>query len=101
MYTCYGYHCNQSTLKYNKPKKEDLTETSFATQPPIKRSSKPLQNEIKGHIWHKHLGHTGKDTIKQLPQSVTGTLLKGPIMVKYQLYGVSKAHKIVFRRQLI
>jgi len=31
---------------------------------------------------------------------VTGVLLKGPITVKCQLCGVSKAHKVIFRRQI-
>ena len=29
-----------------------------------------------------------------------GVLLKGPIMVEYKLCGVSKAHKIISKRQL-
>ena len=40
-YTHCSYHCDQSTLKYNKPK-EDLIEASFVTQSPIKHSLKPL-----------------------------------------------------------
>ena len=98
-YTCCGYHCDQSTLEYNKPK-EDLMEASFATQLPIKHSLKPLQNEAEGYIWYKHLGYIGKDAIKHLLQLVTGVLLKGLTMVKYKSYGVNKTYKVIFKRQL-
>ena len=30
---------------------------------------------------------------------MTGAILKGPIMVEYKLYGVSKAYKVVLRRK--
>ena len=46
------------------------------------------------------MGHAGKEAIKQLHQLVTGMILKGPITVEYKLCGVSKAHKVVFRRYL-
>ena len=29
-----------------------------------------------------------------------GAILKGAIIVKYKLYGVSKAHKVILKRQL-
>ena len=41
-----------------------------------------------------------KNAIKQLPQLVIGALLKGPTTVKCESCGVSKVHKIVFRKQL-
>jgi hypothetical protein len=31
---------------------------------------------------------------------MTGAVLKGPTIVKYKLYGVSKAHKVILRRPL-
>lgn len=75
------------------------TEASFATQSkPVKHSSKPLLNQAEGHIWHQRLGHAGKDAIEQLPQSVTGTILKGPTTVECESCGVSKAHEVISRR---
>ena len=50
MYAHCGYHCDQSTFKYNEPKEEDLTKASFATQLLIKHLLKPLQNETEGCI---------------------------------------------------
>ena len=92
-----GYHYGQSTIEYNEPKAEDSREASFATQP-LKHSSKPLRNEAEGHIWHQRLGHAGKDAIEQLPQSVTGAILKGPTTVECESCGVSKAYKVILRR---
>ena len=88
-----------SDLEYNEPKR-DSPEASFATRSskPIKHSSKPLLNQAEGHIWHQRLGHAGKDAIEQLPQLVTGALLKGLTIVKYKLYRVSKAYKVILRR---
>ena len=78
---------------------KDLQETSFTTQPPVKYLLKPLRNEAEGRIWHQRLGYVGKDAIKQLPQSVMGAILKGPTTVECKSCGVSKAHKVILRRQ--
>ena len=46
------------------------------------------------------MGYAGKDIIEQLPQLVTGAILKGLIMVKCESYKVSKAYKVILRRLL-
>ena len=94
-----GYHYSQSTIKYNEPKVEDSRKASFTTQLLLKHLLKPLQNEAEGHIWHQRLGYIGKDAIEQLPQSVTGAILKGLTTVECKSCGVSKAHKVILRRQ--
>ena len=98
-YAYCGYYSGQKTIEYNEPKR-DSPEASFATRSskPIKHSSKPLLNQAEGHIWHQRLGHAGKDAIEQLPQSVTGALLKGPTTVECESCGVSKAHEVISRR---
>ena len=99
MYAYYSYYSGQTTLKYNKPK-STLQEASFAAQlkKPLKHLLKPLQNEAEGCIQYQQLGHTGKDAIEQLLQSVTGALLKGLTTVKCKSCRISKAYKIVSRR---
>ena len=99
-YACCSRYYSQLTIKYNKPKVKDSWETSFTTQSPVKHLLKPLQNKAEGRIWHQQLGYIGKDIIKQLLQLVIGAILKGPITVEYKLYRVSKAHKLILRRQL-
>ena len=44
------------------------------------------------------LADAGEEAIEHLPQSVTGTILKGPTTVKSTTYRVSKAHKIALRK---
>ena len=44
------------------------------------------------------MAYTGKEAIKQLPQLVTGAILKGLTTVEYESYGVSKAREVVSRR---
>ena len=44
------------------------------------------------------MGYAGKDAIKQLLQLVIGAILKGLTIVKYKLYGVSKAYKVILKR---
>jgi len=46
------------------------------------------------------LGHAGKNAIKHLLKSVMGAILKGPTTVECQSCGVSKAYKVILRRQL-
>ena len=98
-YAYCSYHGGHSTIEYNEPKESSQPVASFATQPPVKHSSKPLQNEAEGRIWHQRLGHAGKNAIKHLLKSVTGAILKGPTTVECESCGVSKAHKVISRRQ--
>ena len=46
------------------------------------------------------MGYIRKNVIKHLLKSVTGVILKGPTTVEYKSYRISKAYKVILRRQL-